>query len=216
MSKIDERLLQSVVLLKRQYLLTRHLIESRSGALREFEIAVTAGQQQVNHVIEVYNFAFALIDHLVRYQKIAHSIPKLNQKNNNFRSLNAAMGELKEVRNQHQHLSNHIINNFTGPLLGSVSWASEQNNFIAAFQDIGRQRSFPGIAFDTHLGKFTHEFCYVYGEKYYDLKKAITGLHEFNEYIDSNVFVEADGKPFKPEDLFVALRMQFQVNQKGE
>lgn len=70
MERIDAKLGQAVVLLSRQYLLTDHLIETRGQVLREFERAIEEKRQALDHVLDVYNYVFALIDHLVRYEKI--------------------------------------------------------------------------------------------------------------------------------------------------
>ncbi len=92
MDNIDKRLVQAVVLLNRQYLLTDHLIDTQRPLLQGFEHAIDEGQQTLNHVLDVYNYVFGLIDHLVRYQKIAMSLPRLNQTSAEHRALNLAMG----------------------------------------------------------------------------------------------------------------------------
>jgi hypothetical protein len=209
--KVDSLLIQSVVLLDRQYLLTQHLIDTQGIALQEFEDAISSGQQNISHVLDVYNYAFALIDHLVRYQKIAFSIPRLSQKTPEYRALNDSMAELKDMRNQHQHINNDIENSYTGPLLGSVSWVSGSKQYTAGFHDIGRERSMPGMILDTRTGTFVREFCYVYNEKYHDLKKAILGMHTFNQYINALVKITIDGKPYDPKDHFVAFCVEFKI-----
>jgi hypothetical protein len=205
----DDQLLQFVVLLKRQYLLTEHSIKRGQSQQREFENAVKSDAQTVEHVLDVMNFAFSLIDNLVKYQKIARSIPKLNQKSKEFRTLISSLGEITEIRNQHQHINRHALNKFTGPLLGSVSWVNDGANFIASFNDVGRQRSVPGMVFDIEKNSFTHNFCYVFGEVYHDLQKAIDGMRSFNVYLDKTVIVSAGGVPFSGDEHFLAMRAQF-------
>jgi hypothetical protein len=190
MNKIDSRLIQTVVLLDRQYLLTEHLIRSKDSILREFENAISEQRETLDHVLDVYNFVFALIDHLVRYHKIATVLPRFNQREAQFRNLRAALDDFKDIRNTFQHINNDIENDNSGPLLGAVCWISEQMQFIASFHDIGRQRSSPGIVLDTTTGKFVHEFCYVYNDKYYDLARAINAVRSFNDFINSRVKVE--------------------------
>jgi hypothetical protein len=215
MNKIDAKLVQTVVLLNRQYLLTDHLVETRSRVLTEFEKAIAEERQTLDHVLDVYNFVFALIDHLVRYQKIASVLPRLSQKSPPFRALGAAMGDLKEIRNQLQHINNDIENDYSGPLLGAVCWISEQKQFIASFHDIGRSRSSPGIILDTRTGKYAQEFCYVYNGVYHDLARAIEGMHTFNTFINSLVSVEIDGKPYDPKEHFMALCIEFGIREMG-
>src|SRR5438093_13660472 len=105
MNKIDARLVQTVVLLNRQYLLLERLIESKDRVFREFENAISENQQALVHVLDVYNFVFALIDHLVRYHKIATVLPRLNHKLPPFRALQSSVGDFKEIRNQFQHIN---------------------------------------------------------------------------------------------------------------
>lgn len=198
MERIDAKLVQAVVLLSRQYLLTDHLIETRGQVLREFERAIEEKRQALDHVLDVYNYVFALIDHLVRYEKIVFVLPRLNQKTAEFRSLRDAMGGIKDIRDQLQHINNDIENNYTGPLLGAVCWVSGQRQFIASFHDIGRTRSSPGIILDTRTGTHAQQFCYVYNDKYYDLGRAIDGLRTFNKFVNARVRVEVDGKPYDP------------------
>jgi hypothetical protein len=211
MDKIDAKLIQGVVLLNRQYLLMDHLIETKSCVLRDFECAIEEKRQALNHVLEVYNYVFALIDHLVRYQKIAFVLPRLNQKSAEYRALNDAMGDIKEIRNQLQHINNNVENEYTGPLLGAVCWISSQRQFIASFNEIGRTRSTPGIILNTQTLTYEQEFCYIYNDAYHDLGKAIEGVSTFNEFVNSRVYVEVNGKPYDPKDHFLALRIDIQI-----
>lgn len=211
MDRIDAKLVQAVVLLNRQYLLTDHLIETRGRVLREFEHAIEEKRQALEHVLDVYNYVFALIDHLVRYEKIAFVLPRLNQRTAEYRALGDAMGDIKDIRNQLQHISNDIENDNTGPLFGAICWVSDQRQFIVSFHDIGRSRSSPGIALDTRTGRYAHEFCYVYNDKYHDLGRAIEGVRTFNEFVNSQVRVEVDGKPYEPKDHFAALCIELRI-----
>lgn|GEM_PF-2905191 len=213
MEKIDSLLLQAAVLLDRQYVLIERLISTQNQALQDFENALLRKEQALNHVLDVYNYVFALTDHLVRYQKIAYSIPKLNQKSKEYRALNESMGDLKEVRNQIQHVNNDIENDYTGPLLGSVCWVSGSRQYVAAFHDLGRERSVPSIVLDTHTGKFIQEFCFVYNDKYYDLNKAIEGIRTFNQYIASIVKIQVGGKDYDNKDHFAAFCLEFQLTK---
>lgn len=70
MEKIDSRLIQTVILLDRQYALLEHLIGTKNHVLKDFELAVEKGEQTLEHVLDVYNYVFALIDHLERYRKL--------------------------------------------------------------------------------------------------------------------------------------------------
>jgi hypothetical protein len=210
MDKTDELLLQSAILLKRQGLLTENLIRNGEITLKNFETAISkSGQQNLEHVLNVINYVFGLIDNLVRYQKIAGSIPKLNHKSPEYRSFTSGMGNLKEVRNIHQHVNNDIMENFTGPLLGSVSWSSGQKCLTACLHDIGRERSLPALIYDTQEKKFTSTFCYIFGQTYYDLEKAITSMKQFDEFIDKSIRIEANGSPFLVEDHFIAMSAEF-------
>ncbi len=114
----DVKLAEAVVLLERQYLLTCHLIDTRADALAAMEEAVSNKAERLEHVLAVFSYVFALVDDLVRYQKIVFSLPVFSQKWPECRALNAAMGELKEVRNQLQHINNDIENEQSGPLHG--------------------------------------------------------------------------------------------------
>lgn len=208
MDRIDAKLAQAVVLLNRQYLLTDQLIKTRSHVLREFEHAIEEKRQALDHVLDVYNYVFALIDHLVRYEKIAFVLPRLNQKAAEYRALGDAMGDIKDIRDQLQHINNDIENDYTGPLLGAICWLSGQRQFIASFHDIGRPRSSPGIILDTRTGTYAQEFCYVYNDKYHDLGRAIEGLRTFNKFVNSGVRVEVDGKQYDPKDHFLAIYIE--------
>jgi hypothetical protein len=211
MDRIDAKLTQAVVLLNRQYLLTDHLIETRGRVLREFEHAIEEKRQALDHVLDVYNYAFALIDHLVRYEKIAFVLPRLNQRTAEYRALGDAMGDLKDIRNQLQHINNYIENDYTGPLLGAICWISGKRQFIASFHDIGRPRSSPGIILDTRTGAYAQEFCYVCNDKYHDLGRAIAGVRTFNKFVNSQVRVEVDGKQYDPKDHFAALCIELRI-----
>lgn len=216
MDKIDKTLFQAAVLLNRQYLLTARLIKTRSSVLQEFEHALTQKQENLNHVLDVYNYVLGLIDYIVRYQKIAMVLPRLSQTTPDYRALNNAMGDLKEIRNQIQHINNDIDNDNAGPLLGAVCWASGQRQYMASFHDIGRKRSSPGLTFDSQTGMHIQEFTYVYNEVHHDLGKAIEGMGTFDKFLNSVVPMEVDGKPYNPNDHFAALAFDFQVNSKGQ
>jgi len=211
MDRVDAKLAQAVVLLDRQYLLTDHLIETRSHVFREFERAIEETQQTFDHVLDIYNYVFALIDHLVRYEKIAFVLPRLNQKTAEYRALSDAMGDIKDIRDQLQHINNDIENDYRGPLLGAVCWVSAQRQFIASFHDIGRPRSSPGIILDTRTGTYAQQFCYVYNDKYHDLGRAIDGVRTFNKFVNSQVRVEVDGKQYDPKDHFAAICIELRI-----
>ena len=211
MDRIDAKLVQAVVLLDRQYLLMDHLIVTRGHVLREFERAIEEKQQALDYVLDVYNYVFALIDHLVRYEKIAFVLPRLNQKTAEYRALGDAMGGIKDIRNQLQHINSKIENDYSGPLLGTVCWVSGQRQFIASFHDIGRPRSSPGIILDTRTGTYAQEFCYVYNDKYHDLGRAIDGVRTFNKFVNSRVRVKVDGKQYDPKDHFAAICIELRM-----
>lgn len=212
MDRIDSNLFHSVILLQRQLLLIEHAVNDQGGALNSFEQAVNEGLQGLNHVLSVYNYVFSLIDHLARYQKIAHSIPRLSKKDPAYRALDCAMGNLKDIRNQLQHINNDIENEFSGPLLGAVCWASGQKYFLASLHDIGRERSSPGLIFDTRTSTFTQKFCCVYNGEYHDLEQAIKGARDFSEFVNSKVDIRVDGKQYDPKQHFVALAVEFRIS----
>jgi len=207
--EVGAKAAEAVVLLDRQYLLTCHLIKTRASVLTEFEQAINAKEQSLKHVLDAFNYVFALIDNLVRYQKIASSLPILSQKRAECRALDSAMGALKDVRNQLQHINNDIDNEYSGPLLGAVCWVSDTSQFIASFHDVSRPRSTPGIVFDTQKGQYVHEFVYVYNEVYHDLGKAIAGMHAFQSFVKQSFKVQMDGKPYDPNNHFVAACVSF-------
>ncbi len=214
MDRIDSNLIHAVILLERQFLLIDHVVQNQGSSLENFEHAVAEKQQGLQHVLAVYNYVFALIDHLVRFQKIAHSLPRLNKKDPAYRALDDAMGKLKDIRNQLQHINNDIENEFSGPLLGAVCWATEQKHFFATFHDLGRERSSPGLIFDTNTGAFTQRFCCVYNGEYHDLGRAIEGVRHFNEFVSSTVSITVDGKLYDPKDHYAAVALELRTEPK--
>ena len=81
-------------------MLIDRLVATQYTALKNFENSIVESKQSVAEVLDVYNYVFALIDHVVRYQKIAFQIPKLNQKSEAYKAFESDLGSLKEVRNQ--------------------------------------------------------------------------------------------------------------------
>jgi hypothetical protein len=208
---IDQLLVQAVVLLQRQHLLAESLVVSGSVILTRFEQALAEASQNIENVIEVFNYCWALVDQLERYRKIASGIPKLNQRGAEFRALEAALLPLKNIRNQFQHINNHIRNTNSGPLLGSVCWINGTEQFIASLPDIGEPRSIPSLYLDTQTGAFAQQFCYIYNDEYYDLGAALGGMRKFQKYIDMACQIEVDGKPFVQRDHFIAMRVVFKL-----
>ena len=76
MKDTSELLVQSVTLLRRQWLLTERVIVSGALTLRRFEKSVIDQKANVEDVLDVLNYAFSLIDNLVKFQKVAGSIPQ--------------------------------------------------------------------------------------------------------------------------------------------
>lgn len=206
---IDLKFIQAFVLLQRQYLLIENFISTNSIFLERLEESVLNKTQSINDTLNVYNYIFGLIDHIERYRKIAFTVPKFNYKGIEYRRLKAALDSLSAIRDQFQHINNDIDNQFSGPLLGAVYWVSNQRQFVASFNDLGRERSSPGIILDTQKGEFLHNFCYVYNQKYYDLEKAIANICEFNKFIKEAVQLEVGGKPYVLENDFVAACIEF-------
>jgi hypothetical protein len=134
-----------------------------------------------------------------------------------FRAFDTAFGDLKEIRNQFQHINNDIENEFAGPLLGAVCWVEGRKQYIATFHDIGRARSSPSIVYDSSSAEYIHEFCFIYNEQYYDLKSAIKGMDEIMAFINSKVEVAIDGSVYKPEEHFAAICVEIRPcdNTKG-
>lgn len=209
MDPIDSKLGQAVVLLDRQYRMIARLVERMGPVLDELEREIGKPTASLELVLDAYNYALTLIDNLARYQKIAFSIPRLNYKDPPHRTLASALGKIKDARDQLQHLNNDIENENTGPLLGAVSWVSSQTEYCVLLHDVGRKRSSPGIAFDTLTDTYTMRFCFTYGDDCYDLGRALEGVRVFNEYALSRVRIEIDGKPYRAEDHYMALRSSF-------
>ena len=211
-TEVDQLLIQAVVLLQRQSLLAEHLIRNGQPTLFEFEQAIAAGRQSIDHVLAVFNYCWALVDQLERYRKIASVVPKLSQKAPEFRAMEASLRPLTNVRNQFQHINNHIRNQNSGPLLGAVCWINGTAQFIASLPDIGSTRSVPGISIDTKTGLFTHQFCYVYNDDFFDLGAAIDGMRSFQQYIDKLVQITVEGVDFIQQKHFIAMRAEFKLS----
>lgn len=216
MNAIDQRLTQAAVLLQRQALLTEHLIDTQGESLASLSEALKRKEQKIEHVLSVYNYVFALIDHLTRYQKIAFTLPRLNHKSKPFKKLNSAFGKIKEVRNQFQHINNNIENDFEGPLLGAVCWGEGNDQFIATFHDIGRERSTPMASFSTSENSFTRHCCYIYNHEQHDLISAIEGMRSFQDFISEKIEVRVDGKKYDSRDHFAALHISINFQPQEE
>lgn len=207
--KIDARLIQAAVLLGRQYRMLERLYEGGQSTLTNLEAAIDNKTNNIDHVFDVYNYVLALIDSFARYQKTAFSIPRLNQKDAEYRALETAMGDIKDARDQLQHLNNDIENDNTGPLLGGVVWARGNRSYIVALNDVGRDRSTPGIAYDTHEKRHVSDFCFTYGDKHYDLAKAFSGIQIFQAWVNRKVRIEIDGQPYEDEKHFISICAAF-------
>jgi len=206
---LQQLIFQSVVLLQRQYLLAEHLIANGETTLAKFEQTVIEGTQSIDSVFAVFNYCWALVDQLDRYRKIAAVVPKLNQKGMEFRAFEAAFKSLNKICNQFQHINNHVRNENSGPLLGSVCWVNGSAQFFASLPDIGRSRSVPGIPINTRTGTFRYKFCYVYNDVYYDLGGAIQGMRSFQKFVDAQVALSLDGTTLVQRDHFIAMRVEF-------
>lgn len=213
MTDIDSKLAQAVILLDRQHLMLRRIHENGKPALNATEAAIDAKSTTIEHVLDVYNYVFALIDNLARYQKIAGTLPRFNQKDPEFRRLAESLGNIKDARNQLQHVNNDIENDYLGPLLGGVCWVNGDRQFLVNFHDVGRKRSSPGIVFDNWNNRFLNEFCFTYGDTYYDLEKAVTGVGAFNEWLLSSVEIRLGAKPYNATEHFAAICIQFSTRQ---
>ena len=210
-SDVDQLLIQAVVLLQRQYLLAEHLVGTGSVTLAKFEQAVAEGTQSIENVFGVFNYCWALVDQLERYRKIASVVPRLNQKGLEFRALEKALRPLTTTRNQFQHINNHVRNDNSGPLLGSVCWVNGSAQFIASLPDLGPTRSIPGIYLDTKTGEFGQQFCYIYNNEYHDLGTALEGMRFFQKYVDGSIQVSIDGTAFIQKNHFIAMRAEFKL-----
>jgi hypothetical protein len=207
MDKIDSRLVQGMILLHRQYLLTRHLVSTQGVIVPKLEESLRGGEQSFPEVLEIYNYVFALVDHLVRLQKIVASLPRLNKKDPEVLKFDAAMGGLKEIRNQFQHINNDIENAFTGPLLGAICWGRGPEQFVVSMNDIGRERSSELTSFDTWGAGFPEHFHYLYNGRSYDLQAAIDGTEAFWQWLDTKILVQVDGRKFDPASFSASLML---------
>lgn len=200
---------QAAILLNRQYLLTERLIETQSSALLAIEKSIEQKAATMPLALDAYNYVFSLIDHLVRYQKTASVLSLISQRSPQFRAMSEAFANLKDSRNQLQHLNNDIDNDFSGPLLGMICWANGNKQFMVTLHDLGRPRSSPSIVFDSHNGQFLHQLVYVYNHVYYDLAKAIDGMRAYSAFLDSTLKIEVGGNKYDAKDHFAAICMEF-------
>jgi hypothetical protein len=209
---IDARLAQAVVLLDRQYRMLQRLYDRGAVSLKELEDAIDQKAQNFDHLLDIYNYVLSLIDSFARYQKTAFSIPKLNQKSLEYRAFAASMGDIKDARDQLQHLNNDIENDNSGPLLGGITWVTNGRTYLIGLNDVGRSRSIPGIPFqlgdpasESDELKYAHKFCFSYGDKLFDLAKAMEGARALNEYVMAKVQIAIDGKPYVVGEHFIAI-----------
>lgn len=210
MTDIDTRLARSYVLLSRQFLITEYVARKRCPrVLALYEQAIAKKSQSINDVLRVYELAFSLVDNIVRYQKIASTLPRFSQKSDEFKLFAKRLSGMKELRNLLQHINGDIDTEFESPILGGVTWVKGDTNYIVAFNDLGVKRSLPSIVFDTQEMAFTKEFCYVHNGKYYDLALAIKGYREYQKYVEAKCRVEADGKPYQADEHYSAIGLSF-------
>lgn len=201
-----------MILLNRQFELIEHLVSHRQSlVLESLEKVIEQNSQSIFHVYQVYEYTYSLIDNLVRFQKIANVVPKISQKSPELVAYNRAMGNLKNARNQIQHINNDIENNYTGPLLGSICWTKQNEQYLVSFNDVGRERSVPGIALNMQTGQFLEDLCYIYNEELHNLGEAIRFTRSIYQWISSLVEIRIDDKPYNPADHFTAIRMVFHL-----
>lgn len=215
-SEVNAHLAQAVVLIDRQFRMLDRVYDRGRSTLEELEGAMDARSVKIEQVLDAYNFVFALIESFARYQKTAFSIPCLNQKDPAYRALTAALGDIKDARDQLQHVNNDIQNDNYGPLLGGIGWTSGKRNYLVGLNDIGRKRSSPGIPFDTHNHRYITDFCFTYGDKLFDLSKAMAGVRAFNSYLASAVRIEIDAKPYVADQHFSAMSVAFLTQSEVE
>lgn len=212
---VNATLLQALILLSRQHEIIVYLHEEGENvALKEFEDAISKSSQTVSFVYPVYEYVFSLIDNLVRYRKILNSVPRVSRKDVIISAYNRLLAPLKEARNKLQHISRHLSNTFSGPLMGSICWIREGSQFIASLSDVAKSNSVAGVALDTHTGKFVAQFVYIENEIHYDLREIIKAIREVHEFVVSRFDVQIDGMPYDPSMNFQASRFDFRFSPR--
>lgn len=200
MDPIDSRLIQTFVLLHRQYDLAMRVIAVQGRIVEEIEESLSAETQRYEQALDLQNYVFALVDHLVRFQKIALSLPRFNYRSPEYTAFVAAMGDLKEIRNQFQHINNDAENSFQGPLLGAICWGRGDRQFVVTMHDIGRERSSSLVAYDRKEGGFPEHLRFIYNDRDHDLVAACNAMTALWDWIAKRVFLKVDGKDFAPID----------------
>lgn len=210
MPDIDKRLIHAFVLLGRQFLITENVVRKRKPrVLTSFEKATKESKQNIQDVIRVYEMVFSIVDNIVRYEKIASMLPRFSHKSDDFKLFSSRLQGMKELRNLLQHINGNIDSEFESPILGGITWAKNDINYMAAFTDLGEKRSLPGLVYDTHEHRFTKNFCYVHNGKYYDLSMAINGYQDYQKHVEGRCQVELNGSKYKAEEHFIAYAMKF-------
>lgn len=204
MPAVDQLFAQSVILLRRQFALFEELYLNQKAVLREYELAYNSNSLEVSHVLRVYNHVFSLIDHIERYRKISQSVPKLNKRSLHYRKLSASISKFSDARNIVQHLNNSILNEFSGSLLGSIFWLSNNQVYTICLHDLGRER-YENLAVNIVPHASIHKFCYVHNGKFYELSQAIEAIKEFDLYIRSEIEIQVENKEFDVRDHFISL-----------
>lgn len=214
MSKHQEHIAQVAIALIRQHQLLSNIAEKRDSVLGRFESSIPKRDDGFQAVFDVYNYVFALLDSVVRYHKMAHTLPGISKKNLPYRRLDDAVDHFKDARNQIQHLNNDVINDFSGPLMGAITWPNGVKNYNALLNDVGRVRSTRTLTFDTKTASFAHGLCYVYNEKHYDLDAAVSVIHEFHSNLISKMVIRAGEADFDPLSNIAAFEVSYEINRK--
>lgn len=206
--KLNTRLIRSLVLLDRQYLITEQVSKYRvQRVLRSFEKSADNKSSSLKDIVRVYEMVFSLVDNIVRYEKIACVLPRMSQRTDEFKLFSNRLSGLKDLRNLLQHINGDIDTEFESPILGGVSWARGNANYIAAFVDM-ESKSLPGLPYDLQELKYAKQFCFVHNDKYYDLGNAIIGYRDYHAYVKKNFRLEVDGKPYLIEKHILAFKTE--------
>jgi hypothetical protein len=206
-------MVQVAIALIRQYQLLSNLSQKRGDVLSCFEASMPTQENGFQGVFDIYNYAFALLDAVVRYHKMAHSLPGVSKKEVLYRRLDKAIDHFKGARNQIQHLDNDVVNEFSGPLMGAVTWPNDVTNYSAVLNDVGRERKIGLLAFDTVEGKFVNGFCYVYNDKYYDLDAAVSAINTFHADLMSRMVLKVGETDFDPLSNISVLHVSYRRKQ---
>ena len=140
----------------------------------------------------MYISSLGMIDYVHRFFEIVQAMPLLRKDHPKVKKLGNFLKSLQDCRNYLQHMRGDLSKNddINYPIIGSISWVDNDQNYTLFCQQTTKSFQVPGIAYDRKLNKYVCRFQLSIGGYEIQLDNVYNEVKSFWLWLDKSSSIE--------------------------